>query len=754
MKVPPNKPHFFKPILPGFKNGLKIPIGFLKYLKRHDQYEHAILRRKGKKWLVKVNDRRLEKGNWKEFVEEHDLQLGDLLIFKYEGDMEFEVSIFDSSHCDREYVEYLYEDEDEDEEEEEEGTTHDDKSFGQPHFECIVRPYCLLKGFMFLPQQFAIANGLTNKKCTLIVRDERQKSWNIKLCSYGNRAYIGNGWRKFAVEKYLKDGDRIMFEIVTNGETPIWKFRVVTHGETPMRKFQGKDGWYKFMVDNCLKKRDRIMFEVVTNGETPIWKFQVVTIGGTSMHKFQDIKKKPSNPLNAQVSTSTSGGDDDHPYFVSTIKPYCISKPILYLPLGFAKSNGLMNRKCEMILKTEAQRCWSVWLGRESHHFGIMNGWTKFREENGLQANFLEKLQREWNIEAIRLKIPIGFLKYLKGYDQYEHAILRRVGKKCLVKLNEHRFEEGWEKFVEDHDVQLGDMLVFRHEGNMEFEVSIFDSTYCDREYAECTQIQEQDEDEDEDEDEVQEEGDTSINDKPNPCIMSSNRAFLDTEEVSTHFVFTVKPYCLTNGYFRLPKKFALANGFVKTCDLIIRDERQRSWNLRLTAYGSEIYIVGGWKEFRDANCLKVGDRRMFEVVTNGEKPVWKFHDKPSPNIKSSNKSFLYGEAVSPKPFGYSRFVCTVRPYCLSNDFLRIPKKFAHANGLINKKRDLIVRDERQRSWDLRLCYFGTCVCIKGGWHEFRDSNCLKEGDRIMFDVVTNGEKPIWQFNFMVRFLI
>ncbi|KAG5589107.1 hypothetical protein H5410_039621 [Solanum commersonii] len=212
MKVPPNKPHFFKPILPGFKNGLKIPIGFLKYLKRHDQYEHAILRRKGKN-------------------EEHDLQLGDLLIFKYEGDMEFEVSIFDSSHCDREY---LYEDEDEDE------TTHDNKSFGQPHFECIVRPYCLSKGFMYLPQQFAIANGLTNKKCELIVRDQRQKSWNIKLSSNRNRAFIGDGWRKFAVEKYLKEGDRIMFEIVTNGETPIWKFRVVTHGETPMKKFQGK----------------------------------------------------------------------------------------------------------------------------------------------------------------------------------------------------------------------------------------------------------------------------------------------------------------------------------------------------------------------------------------------------------------------------------------------------------------------------------------------------------------------------------
>ncbi|XP_055821817.1 B3 domain-containing protein REM17-like [Solanum dulcamara] len=226
-----------------------------------------------------------------------------------------------------------------------------------------------------------------------------------------------------------------------------------------------------------------------------------------------------------------------------------------------------------------------------------------------------------------------------------------------------------------------------------------------------------------------------------------SSRAFPDAEEVSSHFVFTVQPYCLTYGYFRLPKKFALANGFTKTCDLVIRDERQRSWNLRLTAYGSEVYILGGWKEFRVANGLKVGDCRMFEVVGKGEKTIWKFHDKPSPNIKSSNKSFLYAEAASPKPFGYSHFVCTIRPYCLSHDFLRIPKKFAHTNGLINKKRDLIVRDERQRSWDLRLCYFGTSVCIKGGWHEFRDTNCLKEGDRVMFEVVTNGEKPIWQFH-------
>ncbi|CAN4075783.1 unnamed protein product [Withania somnifera] len=82
MKVSPKKPHFFKPILPNFQHGIKIPDAFSKYLKGCNQ-EHAILRMAGEK--------------------EHDLQLGDLLIFRYEGKMEFEVSVFSSNHFEREY---------------------------------------------------------------------------------------------------------------------------------------------------------------------------------------------------------------------------------------------------------------------------------------------------------------------------------------------------------------------------------------------------------------------------------------------------------------------------------------------------------------------------------------------------------------------------------------------------------------------------------------------------------------------------
>nr|XP_018623218.1 B3 domain-containing protein REM5-like isoform X2 [Nicotiana tomentosiformis] len=172
MKIPPKKPHFFKSILPGFKNGLKIPSGFLKYLKGHEHIEHAVLRRGSKQWRVKVNGRRIEEG-WEKFAEEHDLQLGDLLVFRHEGNMEFEVSIFDSSHCDREYSEYLQKQQEEANNVQEtskkyefkekpspsikssinkdsshvEAATHD-KPFGQSHFVCTIQPYCLSRSYL------------------------------------------------------------------------------------------------------------------------------------------------------------------------------------------------------------------------------------------------------------------------------------------------------------------------------------------------------------------------------------------------------------------------------------------------------------------------------------------------------------------------------------------------------------------------------------------------------------------------------
>ncbi|KAF3625295.1 putative B3 domain-containing protein REM14-like isoform X1 [Capsicum annuum] len=250
MEIPPKKPHFFKPILPGFKNGLKVPIGFLKYLKGHGHVEHVVLKRAGKKWLVKLNGRRFEDG-WEKFAEEHDLQLGNMLIFRHEGDMDFHVSIFDSTHCDTEYAEYL--------QEKKIGNFFYDvsnflcisimnvehsnlqidyldtsKIYVSRHhhvheayhsqFVCTMKSYNLAKSFLCVPRPFAQLNGLRNRRCTIMIND-KQRSWTFSLYSLGNITYIGGGWRNFCVANCLKEGDRLMFEIVINGEKPMLKFR-------------------------------------------------------------------------------------------------------------------------------------------------------------------------------------------------------------------------------------------------------------------------------------------------------------------------------------------------------------------------------------------------------------------------------------------------------------------------------------------------------------------------------------------------
>nr|GMD26524.1 B3 domain-containing protein REM10-like [Ipomoea batatas] len=91
---------------------------------------------------------------------------------------------------------------------------------------------------------------------------------------------------------------------------------------------------------------------------------------------------------------TTSTPPADHPYFVSTIKPYCLNMPHLYLPLEFARSNGLFSaEKREMILRDDKERSWPVVLGRMGHHVGLLRGWQAFQMAKGLKEGDAYKFE-------------------------------------------------------------------------------------------------------------------------------------------------------------------------------------------------------------------------------------------------------------------------------------------------------------------------------------------------------------------------
>ncbi|XP_070047900.1 putative B3 domain-containing protein REM15 isoform X7 [Nicotiana tomentosiformis] len=721
MKVRPVKPQFFKPILPGFKHALKIPKGFLKYLKGHE-HEHAVLRKVDKYWLVKVNDYRFKAG-WAEFVEENDLQLGDMLVFRYEGNMEFEVMIFDSSHCNREYAEYLQEEEaaathtfgeasknfefedtnnyasipsgdrlyqsspstscylshsrntddvieipspgiklsDEDSSRAEAAT---DKHVGHSHFVCTIKPYCLTYGYMYLPQQFA--NGLSNKKCDLIIRDERQRLWNLKLSSdCNNRVRIGDGWRKFIVDNRLKEGDHIVFEVVTDEETSIWKFHVVTTAETPMRKFQGGHGFEAWKQP---------LAEIPSPDD-------VIEIPSPC------IKSSDEDFSHAEAATDKHVG---HSHFVCTIKPYCLTYGYLYLAQQFA--NGLSNKKCDLIIRDERQRLWN-----------------------------------------------------LKLSSDYKNRV--RIG-------------DGWCKFIADNRLKEGDRIVF--EVVTDEETSIWKFHAVTNAETPMRKFQ------------------ANATEKPEPNIMSSYKAFPDVEAAKDmplsrpdHFISTVKLHHISKCRMHVPKLFARENGLSnRKCTIAIRDSEQRSLEFRLYSSSAGSTFIGGeWRKFCAANFLKEGDRIMFEIFAKGEKPILKFYDlranaslhpeetkpnldaervstqeKPKSNIISSREAVPNVEAAKDMHLGHPHFICTMKPYYLSKHFLRVPSPFARQHGLRDRKCTIMIRDE-QRSWTFTLYSCGTVTYIGGGWRDFCIANCLKEGDRVMFGIVANGEKPILKFH-------
>uniref|UniRef100_M4F8U5 TF-B3 domain-containing protein n=1 Tax=Brassica campestris TaxID=3711 RepID=M4F8U5_BRACM len=102
----PHEPHFFKPLLPGCHSGVTISLAFfLKHIEGKTNQKTWKLRSDAsdQTWEV-IQEGRTLTGGWKDFTTAHDLRIGDLVIFKHEGDMVFHVTPFGPSCCEIQYT--------------------------------------------------------------------------------------------------------------------------------------------------------------------------------------------------------------------------------------------------------------------------------------------------------------------------------------------------------------------------------------------------------------------------------------------------------------------------------------------------------------------------------------------------------------------------------------------------------------------------------------------------------------------------
>ncbi|XP_042518599.1 putative B3 domain-containing protein REM15 [Macadamia integrifolia] len=230
-RIRPKKPHFFTPILPASFQELVIPNAFHKYL-FDENYEggEATLRNHslcGKSWTVNLKGFCFQEG-WTDFVRDNNLQLGDFVVFGYEGSMVFDVIIFGKSFLDKDYPPLHVTNTAQSKSKSDNPPSRRvmTRSKGEkvakecPSFAVTIREFHLKKTMLNIPKRFVISNGLIGKRYEVILRDAKGRPWPVKLrrTPSNNRMYILGGWLKFSDANHLKKDDVCVFKFGSRGE--------------------------------------------------------------------------------------------------------------------------------------------------------------------------------------------------------------------------------------------------------------------------------------------------------------------------------------------------------------------------------------------------------------------------------------------------------------------------------------------------------------------------------------------------------
>ncbi|RID53538.1 hypothetical protein BRARA_G00923, partial [Brassica rapa] len=221
------------------------------------------------------------------------------------------------------------------------------------------------------------------------------------------------------------------------------------------------------------------------------------------------------------------------------------------------------------------------------------------------------------------LNIPVAFFStHIKGRnDHIKIAKLRTDAsdKTWKVKMDGSKFTDGWEDFAVAHDLRVGDITVFRHEGEMVFHVTALGPSFCEIQYTSSHNIN----DDTHDQTNNIVTGNSSrekrkrVKKNPKPVPQASLH--------SSCYVGSVSASSLKHNKLYLGREFVTSNGLNKGCsEIVLKNEGGGRWTLPLKHYKSinHTYLGPGWTTFCQVNGIKAEDAFMFKLVRTGEKPV------------------------------------------------------------------------------------------------------------------------------------
>ncbi|KAF8079668.1 hypothetical protein N665_1010s0012 [Sinapis alba] len=362
------KKHFFQPLLPGFHSHLTIPVTFFsKHIEgRNDEKATAKLSSDAseKTWEVKTEDSRRLTDGWKEFALAHNLRVGDILIFRQEKGLTFHVTLFGPSCCEIQY----------------ESCLDDKNNIGKINLEkknpkreaeyCSSDPSCFLASVMpstlrydllNLPRSFVRVNGLETRCGDVVLMNEKGRSWTLSLKQRqcGRRSYITRGWRCFCRANGLKTGDFVTFKLIKKGGTLILLRKSPSHREEEDEGSEADD------------------------------EIESLSTESESVEESNQDEKRHISIWKASSSPSLNR------FVTLTLKPYNLTKCVLFLPKPFTDLHGItVGTKMSLVDKQGVKWCTKLRSGGKRRR--MAGGWKDFFKANSVKTGESIKLKLIW----------------------------------------------------------------------------------------------------------------------------------------------------------------------------------------------------------------------------------------------------------------------------------------------------------------------------------------------------------------------
>ncbi|KAG7540757.1 HRDC domain [Arabidopsis thaliana x Arabidopsis arenosa] len=340
------------------------------------------------------------------------------------------------------------------------------------------------------------------------------------------------------------------------------------------------------------------------------------------------------------------------------------------------------------------------------------------------------------------LNIPVKFFSdHIKGKHEGKTVNLRSDASERTwkVKMEGNRLTQGWKEFVEAHDLRVGDFVVFRHEGEMLFNVTALGPSCCEIQYAQPRRHEED-----------EESNDTEVPSRSEKEVDENVKTESDQSSPNLNcFSRSVTASNLSRDRVGFPINFAKQNGLNKERqEIFLMNEEGKTWESELKIWGDcRLSIVQGWTSFCTANKLEVGDSCTFRLLQKtAETPVFQLCSRTK-----SERKIQSAEGCLDDKTGGNRFVkLTPTPNSLHVGKQHLPVSFTRENRLINPGKIVLV-DKNRAEWSMMLKVdksTGLMYIISGnGWKHFCAANEIGAGESIILELIRGGVAPLLKFS-------